>query len=79
VVTDEPSWQTISTYEWSEDEQRKCPENEWVYIDLGTVNIDGLNHGESTITLRGQIFSTTPDWKNGIYINHLKCIQLPKT
>jgi hypothetical protein len=78
-VTDEPSWQTISTYEWSEDEQHKCPENEWVYIDLGTVDIDGLNHGESTITLRGQIFSTTPNWKNGIYINHLKCIQLPKT
>lgn len=78
VSDDEPNWQKLTGFVWTQKDQEKCPIGKWQYLDLGTVDVAHLKHGLETIELQGQIWSHTSDWKGGLSISHLKCIQLPK-
>lgn len=79
VADDEPKWQKLTGFVWGKEDQTACESGEWVYLDLGTVDVAYIkDHGLETIELQGQIWSHSGDWKSGLYISHLKCIQLPK-
>jgi hypothetical protein len=78
IADDEVKWHKLTGFVWTKELQSECPKNQWVYLDLGTVDVDHLNHGLETIELQGQIWSHTGDWKGGLSVSHLKCIQLPK-